>query len=92
MGDLTISEFNLKRHYNKITLKESTWIHRPDKLRDRVRMYRLMRTPKLQEVSFCETLCLMSASRLLSLSSRLHWSVRGRFSNTFIYKIIVCIL
>jgi hypothetical protein len=36
-----------------------------------------MRTPKLQEVSFHETLCLLSASRLLSLPSRLHWSVRG---------------
>jgi hypothetical protein len=37
-----------------------------------------MRTSKLQEVSFHETLCLVSAPRLLSLSSRLHWSVRGR--------------
>ena len=36
---------------------------------------RVMRTPRFQEVSFSETLCLMSASRLLSLSSRLHWSV-----------------
>jgi hypothetical protein len=37
-----------------------------------------MKTPKPQEVSFHETLCLVSASRLLSLSSRLYWSVRGR--------------
>jgi hypothetical protein len=45
-----------------------------------VQRVRLMRTPKLQEVSFRETLCLMSASRLLSLSSQLYWSVRGRLS------------
>ena len=32
---------------------------------------------RLQEVSFCETLCLVSAPRLLSLSNRLHWSVRA---------------
>ena len=36
-----------------------------------------MRTPKPQEVSVCETLCLGSASRPLSLLSRLHWSVCG---------------
>lgn len=34
--------------------------------------------PKLQEVSFHETLCLASASRALGLPSRLHWGVRGK--------------
>ena len=43
----------------------------------------VMRMPRFQEVSFSETLCLVSASRLLSLSSRLHWSVRGRYHVTF---------
>jgi hypothetical protein len=38
---------------------------------------RIMRTPKFQEVSFLETLCLMSAPRLLGLPSKLHWSVRS---------------
>jgi hypothetical protein len=51
-----MSRFKFKRHYSNITVKESTWIHTPDKRRDRVRTYRLMRMPRLQEVSFCETL------------------------------------
>ena len=34
--------------------------------------------PELQEVSFLETLCLVSTSRPLSLPSRLHGSVHGR--------------
>ena len=34
--------------------------------------------PKLQEVSFHDTLCLVSASKPLGLPSRLHRSVRGR--------------
>ena len=33
--------------------------------------------PGPREGSFLETLCLMSASRLLSLPSRLHWSVHS---------------
>jgi hypothetical protein len=38
----------------------------------------VMRTPKFQEVSFHETLCLVSASRPLGLPIKLHWSVRSK--------------
>jgi hypothetical protein len=72
-----MSRFKFKRHYSNITVKESTWIHTPDKLGDRVRVCGLMRTPRLQEVSFCETLASRVLARLLSLSSRLHRSMRG---------------
>jgi hypothetical protein len=36
-----------------------------------------MRTPKLQEVSFRDILCLVSASRPLGRPSRLHRTVHG---------------
>ena len=35
------------------------------------------RMPRLQETSFCETFCLRTASKLLGLSHRLHWSGCG---------------
>jgi hypothetical protein len=37
----------------------------------------VMRMPKFQEVSFHETLCLVSAPRPLSLPSKLYWSVHS---------------
>ena len=35
----------------------------------------VMRMPKFQDVSFCETLCLVNALRLLCRPRKLHWSV-----------------
>jgi hypothetical protein len=49
---------------------------------DRVQV---MRTPKFQEVSFRETLCLVSAPRPLSLPSKLHWSVCSILPLSFLY-------
>ena len=46
---------------------------------------------KLQEVSFCETLSLLSASRPLGLPSTLHRSVRGRTEAHTIYVVDVLI-
>ena len=39
---------------------------------------RVMRTPKFQEVSYLETICLVSAPRPLNLPSKLHRSVSTR--------------
>jgi hypothetical protein len=70
----------LKGTYNKIILKESTWIHTPGLHGDRVWVYGLWEHQGSRRLSFLETLCLMSASRPLGLPSRLHWSVCSRFS------------
>jgi hypothetical protein len=43
-----------------------------------------MRTPKFQEVSFHETLCLVSAPRPLGLPSKLHCSVHSILSLSYI--------
>jgi hypothetical protein len=66
-----MSKSILKGTYNKTIMKESTQIHAPTNSGTGFD-YKGYWNAKVPGGCFCETLCLVTASRLLGLPSRIH--------------------